>query len=265
MDVMQPTEVGSARIASAIGDPARARMLFALMDGRAHTSTELALVAAVAPSTASAHLSRLKRERLVEVLVQGRHRYYSLRGPEVAQVLESLLALSGRGTAVPSSRTPHHLRLVRTCYDHVAGVVGVLLHDRMQALEWLVARGPDYGVTAKGVGALAELAIDVEVVRKARRRFAYPCLDWSERRFHLGGALAAAVLDQAFKHRWLRRERDERALAVTPLGARQLRTRFGIAPDDIVTAGHPPPRSLGPRVEHGSGPALTRHDANGRA
>lgn len=244
MDVAHATEIGSARIASAIGDPARARMLFALMDGRAYTSTELALVAAVGPSTASAHLSRLKREHLVEAVVQGRHRYYSLRGPEVARVLESLLALSGRGGAVPPSRTPHHLRLVRTCYDHIAGAVGVLLHDRLLAQGWLSATGPEYDVTAQGARAFAELAIDVAAVRRARRRFAYPCLDWSERRCHLGGALAAAVLDQALRRGWVRRARDERALHVTTVGARQLRARFGIGPGDLITLGPAPARSF---------------------
>lgn len=229
MVVTEAVEEGSARIASAIGEPARARMLFTLMDGRAHTSTELALVAAVTPSTASAHLNRLRRERLVQVLVQGRHRYYSLRGPGVATVLEGLLALSGRPGTGPRPRTPHHLRFARTCYDHVAGTLGVLLHDRMLALGWLAARGQSYDVTAAGARALADLALDVDAARRARRRFAFPCLDWSERRFHVGGALGAALLDHALAQKWVRRERDRRALTVTTVGARHFRMRLGIA------------------------------------
>ena len=228
MNVAHVAEQSSARIAAAIGDPARARMLYALMDDRARTSTELALVAAVGPSTASAHLNRLKRERLVRVLVQGRHRYYSLYGAGVAGVLESLSVLAGRvGTGV-QTRTPDHLRLARTCYDHVAGTLGVLLHDRLLALDWLTGGDRGYDVTAKGARSLAALSIDVELVRRERRRFAFPCLDWSERRCHLGGALGAALLEQMRKRKWVRHGLQERTLEVTPLGARELRGRFGV-------------------------------------
>src|SRR5271163_3678302 len=130
-------DVGVSRIAAAIGEPARARMLYCLMDGHARTSTELAMVADVSPSTASVHLNRLKMEHLVKVLVQGKHRYYSLGGPDVAAALEglSVLAGSGRGKFVPN--TPSRLRNARTCYDHMAGTLGVALHDRLQALGWL--------------------------------------------------------------------------------------------------------------------------------
>ncbi len=129
-------EVASG-IAAAIGEPARARILYCLMDGRARTSTELAVVAEVSPSTASAHLSRLKTADLVEVLVQGKHRYYSLQGPDVAHLLEGLSVLAGarRDKFVPT--TPSRLCAARTCYDHMAGSVAVALHDRFKALGWL--------------------------------------------------------------------------------------------------------------------------------
>jgi DNA-binding transcriptional ArsR family regulator len=235
MHVPPAADETSARIAGAIGDPARARMLYTLMDGRAYTSTELALVAAVGPSTASAHLNRLRRERLVSVLVQGRHRYYSLGGPGVAGVLESLLTLAGRVGSSVQTRTPLHLRLARTCYDHIAGNLGVLIHDRMRTLGWLSLDEEAYEVSPLGARELARLAIDVAELRKARRRIALPCLDWSERRHHLGGALGAAVLDQALKRKWVRLGREERVLAVTALGARELRTRLGV----VVTAAGP--------------------------
>ena len=228
MNVAHVAEESSARIAAAIGDPARARMLYALMDDRARTSTELALVAAVGPSTASANLNRLKRERLVRVLVQGRHRYYSLYGSGVAAVLETLSVLAGRVGAGVQTRTPDHLRLARTCYDHIAGTLGVLLHDRLLALAWLTVGDPAYDVTSKGVRGLAALSIDVETLRRERRRFAFPCLDWSERRCHLGGAVGAAVLEQMLKRKWIRRGLQERTLVVTPLGSRELRGRFGV-------------------------------------
>ncbi|HEX4632899.1 MAG TPA: winged helix-turn-helix domain-containing protein [Gemmatimonadales bacterium] len=221
-------EESSARIAAAIGDPARARMLYALMEGRALTSTELALVAAVGPSTASAHLNRLKRERLVRVLIQGRHRYYSLYGAGVAGVLESLSVLAGRVGSGLQTRTPDHLRLARTCYDHIAGTLGVLLHDRLLAAEWISGGDASYEVTVKGTRALGALGIDVEETRRARRRFAFPCLDWSERRCHLGGAVGAALLEALLQRRWVTRERRERTLSVTTVGARELRARFGV-------------------------------------
>src|SRR5258708_23620850 len=128
-----------SRIAAAIGEPARARMLFSLADGHARTSTELAMVADVSPSTASVHLNRLKKEQLVKVFVQGKHRYYSLEGPEVARTLEGLSLLVGGShyKFVPS--TPNRLRAARTCYDHMAGTLGVSIHDRFNALGWLSA------------------------------------------------------------------------------------------------------------------------------
>src|SRR6185295_13566080 len=145
MNVEQLDEVAVARIAGAIGEPARARMLFCLMDGHARTSTELAAVADVATSTASAHLNRLKAERLVKLVTQGKHRFYSLEGPKVAKVLEDLSVLvdAPRKPFVPN--TPTRLRAARVCYDHLAGTLGVRLHDRFKELGWFTrdANGRD--------------------------------------------------------------------------------------------------------------------------
>ena len=133
-----PVEIGAASIAAAIGEPARARMLYSLLDGHARTSTELAVVGEVSPSTASVHLARLKEQRLVKVLRQGKHRYYSLDGENVARTLESLTVLAGgtRQKFVPA--TPPQLRSARTCYDHMAGHLAVSLRDRFEKLNWLV-------------------------------------------------------------------------------------------------------------------------------
>jgi DNA-binding transcriptional ArsR family regulator len=221
-----------SRIAAAIGEPARARMLHCLMDGHARTSTELAIVAGVTPSTASVHLNRLKTGQLVKVHVQGKHRYYSLEGPNVAAALESLSVLAGgvRDRFVPN--TPGRLRAARTCYDHIAGTMGVSLHDRFRALRWLsddaAGREDAYDLTAVGARAFEALGISVETTRALRRRFAFACLDWSERRPHLGGALAAAFLNVALKRRWVAQDLDSRALAITSLGRRELLTRFGL-------------------------------------
>src|SRR6478609_9845718 len=137
MDVEDP-DAAVAPIASAIGEPARARMLYCLLDGRARTATELAVVADVSPSTASVHLQRLRSEQLVSVVAQGKHRYYSLEGPTVASALEALSVLAGGERTTFKPTAPDHLRRARTCYDHIAGAVGVALHDRFAALEWLM-------------------------------------------------------------------------------------------------------------------------------
>ena len=232
MNVERYADSAVAGIAAAIGEPARARMLYCLMDGHARTSTELAMVAEVSPSTASVHLNRLKTERLVKVLVQGKHRYYSLEGPNVAGALEGLSVLAGlpRDRFVPA--TPSRLRAARTCYDHMAGTIGVSLHDRFQALGWLSADSTGganaYNLTLSGTKALEALGIDVEATRTLRRRFASACLDWSERRPHIGGALGAAVLTVALKRKWVMQDLDSRALTVTSFGRREMLTRFGL-------------------------------------
>jgi len=221
-----------SRLAAAIGEPARARMLYCLVDGRARTSTELAVVADVSPSTASVHLQRLKTQRLVKLFAQGKHRYYSLESADVAAVLESLsvLACGSRNTFVPN--TPNGLRAARTCYDHIAGYLGVSLHDRFQTLGWLstspTARDNTCDLTPSGTNALEALGIDVEATRTLRRRFAFACVDWSERRPHLGGALGAALLSVALKRKWVAQDFDSRALRVTTVGKREIQARFGL-------------------------------------
>jgi DNA-binding transcriptional ArsR family regulator len=218
-------------IAAAIGEPARTRMLYCLMDGRARASTELAVVGGVSPSTASVHLARLKAARLVTVVVQGKHRYYSLNGQSVAGALEALNVLAGQPRPAFGSSAPTRLRAARTCYDHMAGAVAVALHDRFHALKWLTAGPLDdngYELTDKGASAFTALGVDLETTRSLRRRFAFPCLDWSERRPHVGGALGAALLTLALRKKWVARDLDSRALTVTAAGRRDLRARFGI-------------------------------------
>lgn len=209
-------------------------MLYCLMDGHARTSTELSVVSGVSPSTASVHLHRLELEHLVKVLVQGKHRFYSLEGPDVAHALESLSVLAGSGSFrtefVPS--TPSGLRAARTCYDHMAGAAGVSLHDRLKALGWLSAVPNDsdntYDLRPEGVKAFEALGIDIEATRRLRRRFACACLDWSERRPHIGGGLGAALLRIALKRKWMVQDLDSRALGVTSLGRREMLARFGL-------------------------------------
>src|SRR6266436_9621018 len=223
-------EAASA-IAAAIGEPARARMLYCLADGRARTSTELAMVAEVSPSTASVHLQRLKTQRLVKLFAQGKHRYYSLEGANVAAALEALSVLAGGARDAFLPNTPNPLRAARTCYDHIAGRLGVSLHDRFSVLGWLSGgSGADnaYDLTPGGLRAFKALGVDIEATRALRRRFAYACVDWSERRPHIGGAIGAALLNVAMTRKWVMQDLDSRALTVTRVGRREMLIRFGL-------------------------------------
>lgn len=221
-----------ARIAAAIGEPARSRMLCSLLDGHARTSTELAMVAEVSPSTASVHLNRLKADKLVLLRAQGRHRYYCLATAQVARALESLLVLAGGKRAIFQPNTPDRLRTARSCYDHMAGVLAVQLHDRIRALRWIEANpaagANGYEVTAEGAKQFSRLGVDLQTARAQRRRFAYACLDWSERRPHLAGALGAELMKLALRRRWIDQDLDSRALALTRWGQRELRSRFSL-------------------------------------
>ncbi len=220
-----------SELAAAIAEPARTRMLYCLMDGRARTGTELAVVAGVSPSTASAHLGRLQRQRLVKVTRQGRYRYYSLAGPGVAAALEALAVVAGPARPRFEPRTPPALRAARSCYDHLAGALAVALLERFLELGWLVAATGEseaYELTQEGARAFETLGVDVAAARRQRRRFACACLDWSERRPHMGGALGGALLEAALKRRWLLKELDSRALRLTPAGKRALQARLGL-------------------------------------
>jgi DNA-binding transcriptional ArsR family regulator len=227
MDVQESAaeDTRAAAIAAAIGEPARARMLYRLMDGCARTATELALAAGVSPSTASAHLNRLKSTALVKETAQGKHRYYSLGGKPVARALEALGVLAGGGDGAFRPSTPAGLRQARTCYDHIAGALGVELHDRLHAIGWL----NDYAVTPEGARGLGTLGMDLGRLSALRRRFACGCLDWSERRPHLAGALGAELLKLALERRWVARDLNSRALDITAGGRREMRRRFGAA------------------------------------
>lgn len=225
-------DIQLARIASAIGEPARARMLCCLLDGHARTSTELSVMAQVSPSTASAHLARLNEDGLLRQLAQGKHRYYSLAGGNVAAALEALLVVAGVQPAVFKPSTPHRLRTARTCYDHMAGTVAVALHDRFAQQGWLQAEeGNTYYLSADGEARFMAAGLDVAALRRQRRRFACACLDWSERRPHLGGALGAAVLGMALQKGWAQQDLNSRALHVPPAGWRRMLAAFSLAPD----------------------------------
>jgi len=231
-DQQQDVEAAVSAVAAAIGEPARARILFSLLDGHARTNTELAALSEVGQSTASGHLHRLQNAKLVRAVRQGKHCYYSLAGPEVGAILEKLSVFAGRPPERFTPNTPIGLREARSCYDHMAGKIGVALHDRFKALGWLsespANQEQSYEVSPEGAKAFVALGIDIDAARSLRRRFAVGCMDWSERRFHLAGALGAAFLDLARKRRWVLQDLDSRVLRVTATGRREMLSRFGI-------------------------------------
>jgi DNA-binding transcriptional ArsR family regulator len=224
-------EANVALPAALIGDPARAAMLLALLDGRALPATQLAWIAGVSPQAASNHLAKLADGGLVAVSPQGRHRYYRLAGAEVAQALEALarLAPTPRPLAPPLSPKARRLREARTCYDHLAGRLGVALADALEREGLVAADGPErYRLTPSGAARFAELGVELAGVRAGRRGLARPCLDWTERRRHLAGPLAARLLERLFALGWLERGRESRAAVLTAAGREGLRRTFGV-------------------------------------
>jgi DNA-binding transcriptional ArsR family regulator len=207
-------EEALAGSASAMADPSRSRMLCALMDGRAWTATELSTVADIAPSTASAHLNRLLNHGLLICVSQGRHRYYRLAGSDVAALLENMMGVSMRAGHKLTSRTPPELRQARTCYDHLAGEIAVDIYAFLQREGWIT----DDGSAVTNVGKRQLEKIGVTLDPHTRRKPCCACLDWSERRFHLGGDAGAALLIAFEQQGWLRRTPGYREVIITGEG-----------------------------------------------
>lgn len=216
-----------ASIAVLIGDPARSRILLALMGGRALTATELALQADVTPQTASAHLSKLTAARLLHKHSQGRHRYFQLASAAVAELLEGLGGFAAR--AAPSVRTGPDdpaMREARVCYDHLAGEWGVRLYEALLEHRRLVVRDAEPLLTSSGEAFFETFGIDLGVLRQSRRPVCRRCLDWSVRRYHLGGGLGAAMLRRIFARGWARQRSGSRAVILTGQGRHALGRTF---------------------------------------
>lgn len=222
-----------ATIATLIGEPTRALILGALMSGEALPASELAYQAGITPQTASSHLSKLLDGRLIKVTPSGRHRYYSLQSHEVATLLETLQLIAPIKQS-PLQRSPKidpELCHARTCYDHLAGKLGVAVTQSMMRHNYLVDGDEHYALTSSGIDWLATHNINSDALQKKRRKFAYPCLDWSERQFHIGGSLGAAIADLFLEQGWIKRLPHTRAVQVTKLGKKVLRDDFVVELD----------------------------------
>lgn len=217
-----------ARIASLVGDPARANMLTALMDGGALTASELALEAGVSLPTASSHLAKLMDGKLLTVASQGRHRYYALSGTEVANMIEAIsgvAAHSGPKRARPGPRDKS-MREARVCYDHLAGDHAVAMFDRFLVDEIIVRNGEEIRLGPAGPGFFAAIGIDTSGLGRSRRPMCRACLDWSVRRSHLAGSLGTAILDKILAEKWARRPAGSRVVEFTPPGRKAFEKLF---------------------------------------
>ena len=226
-----------AAVAGLIADPSRAAMLDALTGGVPLTARELGRVARVAPSTTSEHLDRLERGGLVVSERRGRTRQVRLAGADVARAIEALAAIAPakRATGLKAWQYGEALRAARSCYDHLAGVAGVALADALVARRVIEPGDGGFAITSAGDEALARFGLDMAAIRGARRATARACLDWSERRPHVAGALGAALLGELLDRRWLRRAGDGRVLTLTPAGASGLESTFGMSLATIGT------------------------------
>ncbi|MFS0838570.1 ArsR/SmtB family transcription factor [Paenibacillus sp. 1P03SA] len=212
-------------LAGLIGEPSRMQMLLELLSGKCMPASELAGAARITPQTASSHLAKLVEGGLLTVELSGRHRYYKLAGPEVADALEALnaLALPKPVKSLREHDRLNHLRFARTCYDHLAGEAGVALADRLLESGIIGQSGRDFTVTEKGEIFLRAFDIDCAELRRSRRQFAKCCLDWSERRYHIAGSLGAALTEQLFRREWIERIPGGRAVRITESGRDGLR------------------------------------------
>jgi DNA-binding transcriptional ArsR family regulator len=221
-------------VAALVGDTARATMLAALMGGQALTASELAACARISKSTASGHLGKLAGARLLAVTQKRRNRYYRIASPLVARMLEGIKAVAALETPAryqPRSAQDDALRLARTCYDHLAGRLGVAIADALVARNFIVMSEEGGELTLRGKKFLTQFGADLAAKSGQRRIFCRACLDWSERRYHIAGLVGAAIWHRCLELGWVARGRDSRAVRLTPAGKRGLRETFGVKLD----------------------------------
>ncbi|QQE80409.1 helix-turn-helix domain-containing protein [Alicyclobacillus sp. SO9] len=225
-----PSTPDISHVAGLLADPSRASIIISLLDGRPQTATELANHAKVTPQTASAHLSKLVSGNLITKEVHGRYRYFRLTDPNVARAIESLIAISGPSEiqSLRDSEEDRALREARTCYDHLAGKLGTNLARSLESHGFVTRSGDDFILTDSGRQFLTQFGINITKAERRRRKFIYPCMDWSERTPHIGGALGAALLDRISELGWIERGMSNRTIRVTEAGQQGFYERFGI-------------------------------------
>ncbi|WP_284461586.1 winged helix-turn-helix domain-containing protein [Chryseobacterium sp.] len=218
-------------ITSLIGDPIRTTILWSLLDNKAYTATELAIHADTSPQNISMHLNKLVQADLLTVERQGRHKYYRFSKPEVAYAIEAIgnLIPNDRHKKIVSNTGNSSIKYCRTCYDHLAGKMGVLITEALLTHKIIDFDVNTYIVTKSGTRFFAELEVNIEDLKKQRRAFARPCLDWSERKHHLAGSLGAALLDKMLSLDYIRRTKNSRAILLTSKGKQYLYERFKIS------------------------------------
>ena len=218
-----------ANVAALLADPTRSRLLLALADGRAHTAKELAFLAGVSASTASAHLVRLLDMKLVAVTPRGRFRYYRIASDSVCRMIEAVGSVAADVAPIRSTaKGDRALRIARTCYDHIAGRLGVSIAESLKASGGLILTDEAGEVTPRGAASLKTIGLDLDGLRQQRRVFCRPCLDWTERRNHIAGAVGAGICDRLLSLNWIARLPDTRAVAISTDGRTGLREVFGI-------------------------------------
>ena len=221
------------RIANLLADPARAKILWMLIDGTTRPAGELAYAANISAQSASAHLAKLVEGGLLETEAQGRHRYFRIAGADVAGVIEGMASLSTATrprvprSPLPSPSVPVQFLYARTCYGHLAGEMAVKLLEAMLRARWLSAEARDFAVTPLGEKKFAALDVDLSALRRPRRVFARACVDLTQRRPHLGGALGEALLELYAGRGWIQRQRRSRVVSITPKGYENFKRLFG--------------------------------------
>lgn len=218
-----------SEMAALIGDKTRAKILWSLLDGRAYTSTELAIFADISKQSCSNHLLKLVNGGILKVEKQGRHRYYRFSDDKIATVIESIAYLLPPKDASQENKVAvKGIKYARTCYDHFAGKVGVEITRAMVDMEIIVRKEDQFSITKNGNDWFDNLGIDLNLLRNKKRKFAFPCLDWSERKFHIGGALGAGFLNFMLENDWIRRIQHSRVITITSKGRSELKKNLNL-------------------------------------
>jgi DNA-binding transcriptional ArsR family regulator len=218
------------KTAALIGDPTRAVIMWTLLDGRAFTATELAIVANTSPQNISMHLTKLLDGDLLSVEKQGRHKYYRFSNKEVAYAVEAMASLIPKPEITSKKETENYppIKYCRTCYDHLAGKIGVALTDSLLEQKIILNKNDTFQISAEGEKWFSDFGIDIEEAQKQKRIFLKPCLDWSERRNHLAGSVGAMLLNKMITEDWLRKTKNSRAIIITGKGEKELLKHFKI-------------------------------------